>query len=36
MKMQVAIKAHKDGKIKSIKIKKGGSVAKNGVIAEIE
>ncbi|MFB5598348.1 MAG: acetyl-CoA carboxylase biotin carboxyl carrier protein subunit [Nitrosopumilaceae archaeon] len=36
MKMQVAVKAHKDGTIKSIKIKEGGTVAKNDVIAEIE
>ena len=36
MKMQVAIKAHKDGEIKSIKIKEGNTVAKNDVIAEIE
>ncbi len=36
MKMQVTVKAHKDGNIKSIKIKKGGTVAKNDVIAEIE
>ncbi len=36
MKMQVTVKAHKDGNIKSIKIKVGGTVAKNDVIAEIE
>ncbi|GFN42266.1 MAG: macrolide-specific efflux protein MacA [Marine Group I thaumarchaeote] len=36
MKMQVSIKAHKDGTIKSIKIKEGGTVAKNDLIAEIE
>jgi len=36
MKMQVTVKAHKDGKIKSIKIKEGGTVAKNDVIAEVE
>ena len=36
MKMQVTVKAHKDGTIKSIKIKEGGTVAKNDVIAEIE
>jgi biotin carboxyl carrier protein len=36
MKMQVTVKAHKDGNIKSIKIKEGGTVAKNDVIAEIE
>jgi biotin carboxyl carrier protein len=36
MKMQVSVKAHKDGVIKKIKIKSGGSVAKNDVLAEIE
>lgn len=36
MKMQVEVKSHKDGTIKSIKVKQGGSVAKNDVIAEIE
>jgi biotin carboxyl carrier protein len=36
MKMQVSIKAHKDGVIKSIKVKPGGSVAKNDLVAEIE
>ena len=36
MKMQVSIKSHKDGKIKSLKIKEGNSVNKNDVIAEIE
>ncbi len=36
MKMQVGIKSHKDGTIKSIKVKQGGVVAKNDVIAEIE
>ncbi|ABK78280.1 acetyl/propionyl-CoA carboxylase, alpha subunit [Cenarchaeum symbiosum A] len=36
MKMQVAVKAHKDGTVKSVSIKEGGSVAKNDVIAEIE
>jgi len=36
MKMQVAIKSHKDGTVKSIKVKEGGTVAKNDVIAEIE
>ena len=34
--MQVAIKAHKDGVIKSIKVKETGTVAKGDVIAEIE
>jgi biotin carboxyl carrier protein len=36
MKMQVSIKSHKDGLVRKIKIKGGGSVAKNDVIAEIE
>ena len=36
MKMQVSIKSHKDGIVKKIKIKNGGTVAKNDVIAEIE
>ena len=36
MKMQVSVKSHKDGIIKKINIKQGGSVAKNDVIAEIE
>jgi len=36
MKMQISIKSHKDGSIKSIKIKQGASVAKNDVMMEIE
>lgn len=36
MKMQVAIKAHKDGVIKELKIKEGSSVARNDAIAIIE
>jgi len=36
MKMQVAIKAHKDGVVKSIKVKETAIVAKGDVIAEIE
>jgi len=36
MKMQVAVKSHKNGSIKSIKIKIGGTVAKNDIVAEIE
>ena len=35
MKMQVAVKAHRDGAIKSLKVKQGGNVAKNDAIAEI-
>ncbi|VVC06094.1 Pyruvate carboxylase subunit B [uncultured archaeon] len=36
MKMQLSIKAHKDGVIKIVKIKQGASVAKNDVLVEIE
>lgn len=36
MKMQVAIKAHKDGKVKELKVKEGSSIARNDVIALIE
>jgi biotin carboxyl carrier protein len=36
MKMQLSIKSHKDGVIKTMKIKQGNSVAKNDVIVEIE
>lgn len=36
MKMQVSIKSHKEGIIKTIKIKQGASVAKNDVLVEIE
>jgi biotin carboxyl carrier protein len=36
MKMQVAVKAHKDGNLKEIKVKQGASVARNDVIAVIE
>ena len=36
MKMQVAVKAHKDGSVKSIKVKEAGTVAKGDLIAEIE
>jgi biotin carboxyl carrier protein len=36
MKMQVSIKAHKDGMIKAVKMKQGASVAKNDVLVEIE
>ena len=36
MKMQVAVKAQKDGTVKGIKIKEGNSVNKNDIIAEIE
>ncbi|HEX7032687.1 MAG TPA: acetyl-CoA carboxylase biotin carboxyl carrier protein subunit [Nitrososphaera sp.] len=36
MKMQVAIKAHKDGILKEIRTKQGASVARNDVLAVIE
>jgi biotin carboxyl carrier protein len=36
MKMQVAVKAHRDGMIKELKIKEGSSVARNDVVAVIE
>lgn len=36
MKMQVAVKSHKDGKIKEIKVKQGNTVSRNDVIAVIE
>ena len=36
MKMQVTIKAHKDGIVKNIKAKESASVAKGDVIADIE
>ncbi|NOJ28016.1 MAG: acetyl-CoA carboxylase biotin carboxyl carrier protein subunit [Nitrososphaera sp.] len=36
MKMQVAVKAHKDGSVKEIKVKQGASVARNDVLAVIE
>ncbi len=36
MKMQVAIKAHKDGNLKEIKVKQGATVARNDVLAIIE
>ncbi len=36
MKMQVAVKAHKDGHLKEIRVKQGASVARNDVLAFIE
>jgi biotin carboxyl carrier protein len=36
MKMQVAVKAHKDGTIKEIRTKEGSSVARHDLIAVIE
>src|SRR5437870_698315 len=36
MKMQLAVKAHKDGNLKEIKVKQGASVARYDVLAVIE
>ncbi|MEM0029319.1 MAG: biotin/lipoyl-containing protein [Candidatus Nitrosocaldus sp.] len=36
MKMQVKIKAHKDGTVKELKVKEGANIARNDVIAIIE
>lgn len=36
MKMQVAVKSHKDGVIKEIKVKQGDTVSRNDLIAVIE
>lgn len=36
MKMQVAVKAHKDGKIKELKVKEGSSISRNDIVALIE
>ena len=36
MKMQVAIKAHKDGNVKEIRIKEGATVARQETVAVIE
>ena len=36
MKMQVGVKAHKDGTVRNLKIKKGVTVAKGDVITDIE
>jgi biotin carboxyl carrier protein len=36
MKMQVAVKAHKDGNLKEIKVKQGASVSRNDILAVIE
>ncbi|MEO9365561.1 MULTISPECIES: acetyl-CoA carboxylase biotin carboxyl carrier protein subunit [Candidatus Nitrosocaldus] len=36
MKMQVKIKAHKDGVVKELKVKEGANIARNDIIAIIE
>ncbi|MFQ5940725.1 MAG: acetyl-CoA carboxylase biotin carboxyl carrier protein subunit [Nitrososphaerales archaeon] len=36
MKMQVAIKAHKDGTVKELKVKEGSSISRNDIVALIE
>ncbi|MGC2597575.1 MAG: biotin/lipoyl-containing protein [Nitrososphaeraceae archaeon] len=36
MKMQVAVKAHRDGIVKELRVKKGATVSRNDIIAVIE
>jgi biotin carboxyl carrier protein len=36
MKMQVAIKSHRDGNIKELKVKEGQSISRNDVVAILE
>jgi biotin carboxyl carrier protein len=36
MKMQLGVKAHKDGTIKEMKVQQGSTVARNDIIATIE
>lgn len=36
MKMQVAIKSHRDGKIRDLKVKEGQSISRNDVVAILE
>jgi biotin carboxyl carrier protein len=36
MKMQVAVKAHKDGNVKEIRAKDGATIARHDVVAVIE
>jgi biotin carboxyl carrier protein len=36
MKMQVAVKSHKEGKIRDIKVKVGDTVSRNDIVALIE
>ncbi len=36
MKMQIAIKSHKDGTIKDLKVKEGSTVARNEIVAVID
>jgi len=36
MKMQVSVKAHKDGVIREIRVKEGATVSRNDIIAHIE
>lgn len=36
MKMQVSVKAHKDGVIRDIRVKEGSTVSRNDIIAHIE
>ena len=34
--MQVAVKAHRDGIVKELRVKKGATVSRNDIIAVIE
>jgi biotin carboxyl carrier protein len=36
MKMQVAVKSHKDGNVKQIKVNKGATVARYDIVAILE
>jgi biotin carboxyl carrier protein len=36
MKMQIAIKSHKDGTIRTIKVKEGSTVSRNEIVAIID
>jgi biotin carboxyl carrier protein len=36
MKMQIAIKSHKEGTLKEIKVKEGSTVSRNEIVAIIE
>ncbi|HSA75125.1 MAG TPA: acetyl-CoA carboxylase biotin carboxyl carrier protein subunit, partial [Candidatus Nitrosocosmicus sp.] len=36
MKMQVAIKSHRDGTIKELRVKEGQSISRNDIVAILE
>ena len=36
MKMQVGIRSHKAGAVKSVRVSPGDTIAKNDIVAEIE